>query len=519
MNRSARFVAWLVGLAVLGYFVVGHLFATLPVGLDWSAWPLGEIGREVFGAVGIQIHGAVMGGLWLLVILVAVMYFAARSANRAQKAHGVSAGRRRVVAALSAIGATALAGGAGALRGFFGVGESHDGWNGSGRGIGVDAQKTHPEYPDAWKGARVQGYRRLGRTGWVISDIVVGSGRVGRVAGETKGTEIVRRAIDRGVTYVDTSPDYSSTGSEAVVADAIEGVRDKVFIATKFCTPWGHLDAGSSVADYKKVIEDSLRRLRTDYADLAHVHACDTVERIMDPNLHEAADRLREEGKLRFIGFSTHTPNLVEVVKAAIDSGRFDVMMLAYHHGIWPQLGDLIKRARSEQDMGVVAMKTLKGAKHDGLAGFRNEASSYSQAALRWVLSNADVSAAIISFFEYQHVDEYLRASGGSLNPMTREDLAILEGYDEQIAGTHCAPHCGACLSSCPEGVPINDVLRHRMYFEDYRDEKEAMRLYSKLEVNASACASCSAPCTAACPLGIQIGERTAGAHEMLTLT
>ena len=66
--------------------------------------------------------------------------------------------------------------------------------------------------------------------------------------------------------------------------------------------------------------------------------------------------------------------------------------------------------------------------------------------------------------------------------------------------------------------MPINDVLRHRMYFEDYHDEKEAMRLYSKLEVNASACASCSATCTAACPLGIQIGERASGAHEMLTL-
>ena len=89
----------------------------------------------------------------------------------------------------------------------------------------------------------------------------------------------------------------------------------------------------------------------------------------MDPNVHEAFDRLKQQGKARFLGFSTHTPNLVQVANPAIDSGRFDVMMLAYHHGLWPPLPEIIERARREQDMGVVAMKTLKGAKHHGLVG------------------------------------------------------------------------------------------------------------------------------------------------------
>ena len=166
--------------------------------------------------------------------------------------------------------------------------------------------------------------------------------------------------------------------------------------------------------------------------------------------------------------------------------------------------------------MGIIAMKTLKGAKHHGLAGFREHADSYSQAALRWVLSNSDVSAAVISFFEFQHVDEYLRASGGDV---TGQDLAILQQYDRQILGSYCAPHCGACLGSCPEKLAIHDVLRHRMYFEDYGDEKEAMHLYAALERNASVCASCSAPCTGSCPVGIPIQERMTGAHELLTLS
>ena len=235
----------------------------------------------------------------------------------------------------------------------------------------------------------------------------------------------------------------------------------------------------------------------------------------MDENVHEAFDRLKADGKVRFLGVSTHTPNLVEVANTAIDSGRFDVMMLAYHHGIWSPLEGIVARARSEQDMGVVAMKTLKGAKHQGLAEFRDEADAYSQAALKWTLSNPDVSCAVISFFQPQHVDEYLYASGKAI---AAEDVAILEKYDRQIAGSYCAPHCGACLESCPEGLPINDVLRHRMYFEDYGNEKEAMRLYSQLSKNASVCAGCAAPCIGTCPVAIPIQDRMISAHELLTL-
>jgi len=163
-----------------------------------------------------------------------------------------------------------------------------------------------------------------------------------------------------------------------------------------------------------------------------------------------------------------------------------------------------------------VAMKTLKGAKHRGLQDFQPHADAYSQAALKWVLANPDVSCAVISFFEPQHVDEYLHASGGRLSDA---DLATLREYDRRVAGTHCAPHCGACLDSCPEGVPIPDVLRHRMYFEDYGLEKEAMRRYAALERDASACVTCAAPCLGRCPLGIDIATRTREAHGMLTLS
>lgn len=362
-----------------------------------------------------------------------------------------------------------------------------------------------------WSGSRVVSYRRLGRTNESVSDISIGSGAG---TGGRQTSEVIREAIDRGVTYFDTAPDYSETGSEKRIGEAIQGVRDDIFLATKFCNPNGHLGPGSSVAEYMAAVDGSLRRLQTDHVDLVHVHSCDTVERLMDPNVHEAFDRLKEQGKARFMGVSTHTPNLEAVANAAIDSDRFDVMMLAYHFGAWPRLGEIIDRAAAN-DMGIVAMKTLRGSMHHGLLTDRDERDSYTQASFKWVLSNPSVACLVISLWDSGQLDEFLYASGAT---PSGTDIALLERYGELVTETHCRPHCGICLDRCPEGVPVHDVLRHRMYFEHYGAEKEAMRQYGALEKDADVCARCAAPCASACPYGIAIPERTRGAHRLLTL-
>ncbi len=380
----------------------------------------------------------------------------------------------------------------------------------TGPAIGAQTEQTSPVAKQAWSGAQIQAYRPLGNTGLMVSDISAGSTRLHQ---NPDPVGFLNAMLDRGVNYIDASPDYAPE-SEDIIKQAIAGRdRSKLVIATKFCTSSGHLRQGSSVQTYMQTMESALQRLGTDYIDVAHIHSCDSVERLMDENVHEAVDRLREQGKVRFMGVSTHTPNLEAVANTAIDSGRFQVMMLAYHHGAWPTQQQIIRRA-AEQGIGIVAMKTLKGAKHNGLADFAVEKDSYTQAAFKWVLSNPDVSNLVISFHNNQHLDEYLYASGQVLQS---NDIAVLEKYDNLIAGTHCFQHCGACLDTCPANVPIHDVLRHRMYFEDYGDQKQAMGLYAKLEQNASACLSCDAPCAGGCPANIPIRERMLGAHQMLT--
>lgn len=498
MNTDNAGPRWLTGYLVLGLWIVTFIFGYYGLG--------SFLAERVEGIDPAQIPIWPSAVFIVLVLdsLALSVWWALKLPRKDTETYEPASGRRKFLTGSAAVtGGIIGAAGATAAR--------VSGWvtvTGPALGVGTPQKAKNPKAE--WAGATIQSYRPLGNTGLMVSDISAGSTRLHQNADPVG---FLNALLDRGVNYIDASPDYAPQ-SEGIIKEAIAGRdRSKLVLATKFCTSEGHLRQGSSVQDYMTSMESAIDRLGTDYIDVAHIHACDSVDRLMDPNVHEAVDRLRDQGKVRFMGVSTHTPNLAEVANTAIDSGRFQVMMLAYHHGAWPNQVEIIRRA-AEAGVGIVAMKTLKGAKHNGLADFNLERDSYTQAAFKWVLSNRDVSNLVISFHNTQHVDEYLYASG---QPLTNEDIAVLDKYDELIAGTHCFQHCDNCLGTCPSNVPIPDVLRHRMYFEDYGDQKQAMQLYSKLETNASACLSCDAPCAGVCPEQIPIRDRMIGAHEMLT--
>ncbi len=366
--------------------------------------------------------------------------------------------------------------------------------------------------PPRWSESKVQSYRPFGNTGFEMSDISFGCSGL-------KDPAVVRRALDRGINYFDTSPDYSHTRSEKALGEGLRDFpRDKVFVASKFCTPNGHLDKDTPTEEIVRSVEDSLQRIGTDYLDVALIHAVNSVDRLMAPTFHEAFDRLKQAGKVRYIGVSSHTPDLEAVMRAAVDSGRFDMMMVAYNFANWPLLPQIFADAHAS-GMGVVAMKTLKGAYHTQLSDFTpTERESFSQAAFKWVLSNQNMSGLVVTMKGFEHIDEYLAASGQA---MTDSDLALLERYDQLTRDVYCRPGCGECLASCPYGVPIDDILRYQMYARSYGQEKVAMTDYARVapERNASQCASCSAPCESACPYEIPIRQRLTQAHRELTLT
>ncbi|MGH7895429.1 MAG: aldo/keto reductase, partial [Candidatus Binatia bacterium] len=475
--RGALAAGLLLAPLVVGALVGAPLLHDVAEGNDRARLPLWRL-AVVLATVLLAVVGAIFrrrrpvcsrcaGGAWVAV---------------EPEPPAAGATRRLVLRATGAAAAATVGGAAGIIL-------PNRGWLRVGEAMFAEVETEAPRPNPGWQGSRIRGYRRLGRTNVMVSDISLGSAR-------THDVEVPRALFERGVTYVDTAPDYSDTGSERLLGEALQGHRDRVFLATKFCRPTGHLPNDTPVRDIIAEVEGSLRRLRTDHVDLIHIHSCDRVERLMAPNIHEAFDRLKTQGKARFLGVSTHTPNLEKVANTAIDSGRFDVIMLAYHFGMWPHFGHILEKAKAH-DVAVVAMKTLKGAKHENLAAFRREADAYSQSAFRWVLSNPNVSCLVVSFSRPEHVDEYLAASGAAAGP---DDVARLERYDQLVAGDYCQPHCGLCLDSCPHELPINDVLRYRMYAKDYGWAEEGTSRYAALAKDASLCAACPAPCRSACP-------------------
>ncbi len=98
--------------------------------------------------------------------------------------------------------------------------------------------------------------------------------------------------------------------------------------------------------------------------------------------------------------------------------------------------------------------------------------------------------------------------------------MALLERYDQLIAKDYCRPGCGECLDRCPSGVPVDDILRYAMYFENYGRERDAMAKYARAAGRAQrdALRELPAPCQAACPFDIPIRDKLLRFHRLLTM-
>lgn len=118
---------------------------------------------------------------------------------------------------------------------------------------------------------------------------------------------IIHHALDAGINFVDTADIYSEGGSEEIVGKALEGRRDDVVLATKFFVPMSDKpnEGGGSRKWIMREVENSLRRLRTDYIDLYQVHRPD-AETDVEETLGALTDLVRQ-GKVRYIGSSSYS--------------------------------------------------------------------------------------------------------------------------------------------------------------------------------------------------------------------
>jgi uncharacterized protein len=252
---------------------------------------------------------------------------------------------------------------------------------------------------------RLQPDRTLGNTGVRVPLIGYGTAPLGKQPiTREHAVRCLNHAIDRGITYLDTSPDY---GSEPHLGEVMRTRRDEVFLATKVNnrSKQGVLDE----------LKQSLGRLQTDHVDLVQVHAVNAwadLEQALAPDGAVAAlEQARQEGLLRFIGITGHARP--EILATALAQYPFDTVLCALGAAdrlvtspetfLLPRVGEL--------GCGLIAMKVF------GHGEFKSR-----ELALRYSLGLPGVSLAIIGMDQPEQIDENI-ALAAAFTPLEEAEL------------------------------------------------------------------------------------------------
>jgi predicted aldo/keto reductase-like oxidoreductase len=404
-----------------------------------------------------------------------------------------------------------------------------------------------PLPPEAATPPKIKEYRVLGRTGFKVSDIGLGGG-------EATDPSLIEAVFDSGINYIDAAENYVNGQVEAAIGKALKHRdRKSVFITTKL-----GLGKDVSKASLLSRARKCLERLQTDYVDCLQMHCPPTAAALKTEGFHEAVRELKAEGRVRFCGLSQHggqwndvSETMEQVVGAAVEDGRFDVVLFVYNF-IQTDMGTRLLKLCKEKNIGTTIMKAnpvgtlafiermVDAVKEEGMTdaavtallerlkrvadqaeGFRNEfdlknTSDVRRAAYQFVLANPDVNTVCCTIGSYDSLEAFVSLSGTKLNGGGAERLAR---YAATFGQLYCRHACGLCESQCPAGVPVNTIMRYNHYFHSQGREKYAMAEYAALTTNkADTCRNCAGPCQSACPYGIPVHGLLSLAHDALTL-
>jgi len=231
--------------------------------------------------------------------------------------------------------------------------------------------------------------RALGATGVRVPLIGYGTAPLGKDdVPREHGVRCLNHALDLGMTYLDTSPDY---GSEPVVGEVMRSRRDEAFLATK-------VNRRSREGALRQ-IHESLDALQTDHLDLLQIHAVNAwadLEQVFAPGGTLAAcEQARAEGLIRFIGITGHARP--DVLRAALERHRFDTVLVAVGMGdrLVSAPETILLPLAAERQVGVIAMKVY------GHGAYPDRA-----LCLRYALGLPGVSLAILGLEDEQQIDE-----------------------------------------------------------------------------------------------------------------
>ena len=377
-------------------------------------------------------------------------------------------------------------------------------------------------------------YRLLGKTGISVSAVALGCEGFTNLS-QKATTELLSFALENGVNFLDL---YSSNPKlRSRIGKALEGRREKLIIQGHLCSIWEN-DQYLRCHELKKseaAFEDLLKRLKTDYIDVAMVHYADALENLdnLEKNgVWDFARNLKEKGIARAIGLSSHNPL---VGKAAVERGLIDVLMFSINpcYDLQPPDEDVEKLFAPEsyakelkdidaarnalyetcaaKGIGIDVMKVYGGG--DLLSA---EYSPFKRAlseaqCLEYALSRPAVAACMVGV---KSIDELKKAlTWCEATPEEKDFSLALQGLEKFSWHGKCM-YCGHC-APCPKGIDVATVLKFLCLAEGKKEIPETVREhYKALKAKAGACLGCQA-CEKRCPFGVKIVSRLKKAQAL----
>jgi predicted aldo/keto reductase-like oxidoreductase len=361
----------------------------------------------------------------------------------------------------------------------------------------ADEPAAPPAPPAAEEMPKVK-HRRLGRTNIEISELAA--------PGDTLHDFVMfMLAVNAGVNYYHKAEGTFSNprNREVPLKD-----REKFYLDVVI----DNLEENAAYEEF----ESKRKRIGSEYVDFFKVHSTwKTPEDFQTQRgVLAAYDRLKKEKKVRWLALSKHNPNTTEVLTAALETGMFDAIQPAVSH--IGEFEKILKLAQSK-GTGVICMKTnaIAAGRKPELSKFGDPNKPY-QTYYRYLLSLDGVTGIVSNFKNFDQMRENLSSSGAPRMEKSEIDAISYALLNAPRNYRDCIT-CGHCRANCPDGLAVDDVMRFRMYAEDYGDRDIARAHYEKLPANWKATlASGKGVTDATCPYGLPLAAELKQAHRWL---
>ncbi|MDW8343572.1 MAG: aldo/keto reductase [Verrucomicrobiae bacterium] len=339
------------------------------------------------------------------------------------------------------------------------------GWAGEPPAVAADAPPL-PQVPR----------RVLGKTGESIPILLVGCA----MDFDQRFDPRLAEAVRFGVNYFDTADCYAGGSSETAIGNFVQrlGNRKAVWITTKSCP--------HDVPGMLRTLEQSLRRLQTDYVDLFFLHALVRKERL-SREMKEAVAELKKNGKIRYFGFSCHSHTVAELLQEAARLDWIDAVMFKYNFREYgnKELNDAMD-ACHKAGVGLIAMKTQGSAAsfEEHVKKFEGAQFNRHQAVLKAVWADPRITAAVSHMDTLEKMKQNI-AAALDRRELSEADRAALMRYAEQTRCGYCAGCDHICGAALPPELRVADTLRFLTYHDAYGDRAKARMLFARLPESA----------------------------------